>query len=584
MKQQKYADLASLPLIRRIWKEEVSRHWGRVLAVLGLTIAMALLTAVYPLVIKRAIDMFAAHDRRILYQVPILVVIVTSLKALAQYGQSVAVQGLVLQVIRGLQERMFCHTLEVDVARIEREAPAQWAARFTSDALTIREALIRSVNALGDVVTVIGLVASMIWTDWELSLIAVILYPLATVPVQKLGKRVRRASGGMQEQVGHTSTLLNESYALARQIRIYRMEKHEHRRIGRELDRLHDTFLRIACNRARLDPMLEVIGGAAIAFVLGFAGWRAAMGGATLGDFTAFIAALFAASRPLRALGSLHHALQEGLAGMSRVFAVIDEPSSIHEHEGAVALPDGDGHLTFSDVSYHYGNGQHGLHDVTLDVMPGQTVAIVGPSGAGKSTALSLIPRLHDVTSGAITIEGVDLRYLTLASLRDHIAYVSQETALFDMSVMDNIRLGRPSASDEDVEDVCRAAALDFIDALPEGIHTRIGVGGQRLSGGQRQRVALARALLRNPRILLLDEAMSALDSENEVRVQEGLQALRQGRTTLIVAHRLSTVQTADQIVVLDQGRVVEIGTHADLLQKEGLYARLVRIQSLGDA
>lgn len=582
MTQHSTDDTASFALIGRIWREEIRPHVGHVSLIFILTIAMAVLTALYPLVIKRAIDMFAAHDPRILYQVPILVILVTGAKALAQYGQNVAVQKMVMRVVRSLQGRMFVHALGADIARIEREAPAQWAARFTSDALAIREALTRSVNALGDVVTIVGLVASMIWTDWELSVIAVVLYPLATIPVQKLGRRVRRASGGMQEQVGRTSALLTESFSLARQIRIYRMEKLEEGRIGRALDQLHDLFLRIACNRARLDPMLEVIGGAAIALVLGFAGWRSAMGGATLGDFTAFIAALFAASRPLRALGSLNTSLQEGLAGMARIFMVIDEPAAVSEKPKARLLPDGAGHLAFSRVSYRYPDGHEALCDFELEVTPGQTVALVGPSGAGKSTALSLIPRLHDVRSGAITMEGVDLRDLTLASLRDQIAYVSQETALFDLSVMDNIRLGRPTASDEEVVAVCKAAALEFVDQLPEGIHTVIGTGGQRLSGGQRQRVALARALLRNPRFLLLDEATSALDSENESRVQEGLSQLRRGRTTLVVAHRLATVQTADKIIVLDQGKIVEAGTHTDLLHQNGLYARLVRIQSLG--
>ncbi|GLQ61074.1 ABC transporter ATP-binding protein [Gluconobacter japonicus] len=581
MSRKTALDTDSQILIRRIWRDEMRHHVRQIVTVIVLTVLMASLTALYPVVIKRAVDMFAAQDPRILYQVPALVVIVTTLKAASQYGQTIAVQGLVLTVIRGLQSRMFRHSLQTDVSRIEREAPAQWAARFTTDAVSIREAMVRVVNALGDAVTVVGLVAAMIWADWELSLIALVLYPVAAVPIQKLGKKVRRASGGMQEQIGETSALLNESFALARQVRIYRMEDRESSRVDQSLDLLHTAFLRIAKGRARVDPVLEVLGGTAVAVVLGFAGWRAAMGGATLGDFTAFITALLTAARPIRALGSLNTAMQEGLAGLARVFAVIDEPPAVIDRTDAVSLPGGKGHLVFEQASYQYEDGRVGLAGLTLDVQPGQTVALVGPSGAGKSTALSLIPRLHDVSGGRILLEGVDIRDVQVASLRDAIAYVSQDTTLFDLSLIENIWIGRPDASREDVEAACRMAAVDFTDNLPHGLETRVGPGGRRLSGGQRQRVALARALLRDPRVLLLDEATSALDSESESRVQGALATLRTGRTTVIVAHRLSTVQSADVIVVMDEGRAVEAGSHADLLKKDGLYARLVRSQSL---
>ena len=325
-----------------------------------------------------------------------------------------------------------------------------------------------------------------------------------------------------------------------------------------------------------------MLGGAAVAAVLGFAGWRAATGGATLGNFSGFVAALLLASRPLRALGSLNAALQEGLAGLVRIFSVIDEPPDVSEAPHATALPPGRGHLRFEDVCFAYPDGREGLRGLSFDAEPGLTVALVGPSGAGKSTALSLIPRLHDVSGGRILLDGVDLRDLQIAALRGAIAYVSQDTLLFDTSIAGNIRMGRPQASDQQVRDAARAAAAeDFIEALPEGFDTRVGTGGQRLSGGQRQRVALARALLRDPRLLLLDEATSALDTESEATVQDALARLRRGRTTIVVAHRLSTVRSADLVVALSDGRAAECGTHADLLELDGLYARLVRTQAL---
>ena len=569
-------------LLARLWREHVSHQKPRVAMVLLLTLIMAGTTALYPVVIDHAFQMFTDHDRRILYQVPVLVVVVTSVKAAAQYFQNVQMQQVVLLVIRELQGRMFAHLTSADLTRLEREAPAQLAARFTTDAAIIREALTRAVNGIADAITVVGLAASMVYLDWLLSLIAAVLYPLAAMPIQRIGKRVRRASGGMQEQMGETAALLNESFAQARTVRAYRLEAQETERAETAFGHLYRALLRMARSRARIDPVLEVLGGAAVALVIGFAGWRAAVGDHSIGNFTGFVAALLIASRPLRALGSLNAALQEGLAGLSRVFAVVDEEPSIVDAPDAVQLPSGRGKVVFQDVHFVYPDGRVALDGLSFEAAPGCTVALVGPSGGGKSTAISLIPRLHDVTAGAVCVDGIDVRRVTLSSLRDAMAYVGQDALLFDDTIAANIAMGHPGATPGDVEAAAQdAAAAEFIAALPDGYETRVGPGGRRLSGGQRQRVALARALLRNPRILLLDEATSALDTESEAAVQIALARLRRGRTTIVIAHRLSTVRDADLVVAMADGHAVEQGTHAELLAQDGLYGRLVRSQAL---
>ena len=569
-------------LLVRLVREHVRPHLPRLGLAMLLMAVVAGSTAALAYLMKPVInEVFDNKDSEMLILVPVAVVIVTVIKGAATYGQAVLMAFVGQRIIADLQKRLFRHVIRFDLAFFHDTASGKLVSRMTNDINLMRNAVANAITgAVKDSLTLVALVAVMFEMDWKLALLAFVVFPIAVYPIIRIGRRMRKVSTSALGELGHFTARLNEAFQGARHVKAYNMENFESARTEKLIESVFRLIFKALRTRAAASPIMETLGGVFIALVILYGGWQVIEGALTKGEFMAFVTAMLLAYQPLKALANLNTNLQEGLAATERVFKILDTGPAITSPPDAPALAVEGGAINFDKVSFTYGTGTAALRDISLDVPAGRTVALVGPSGGGKSTILNLIPRFYDADNGSVTIDGSDVSTVDLASLRDAVGLVSQETVLFDDSVRANIAYGRAEASKGDIIEAAKSAgAHDFIEKLPEGYDTAIGEHGARISGGQRQRLSIARAMLKDAPILLLDEATSALDPETERQIQESLRQLMQVRTTLVIAHRLTTVQEADIIHFIKDGRVAESGSHRSLMAKDGAYARLYSLE-----
>ncbi|WP_085339397.1 ABC transporter ATP-binding protein [Aquidulcibacter paucihalophilus] len=587
---------SSTDLIKRFWSGWLIPHAGALFLATLLMAVVAAASASYPWLFGQVIDalakLSAGQDARpevtpawmaptaMAVAGPLAIIAATMIKGVALYASTVLTNRVALAATTKLQQDLFAKLLTLDFARLSAEPSGAFSARFLNDINAVREAVLRAANSfVRDILTLIGVIGVMILGDWQLALVCLVILPLAIGPVSMIGARLRKTAARAQHQAADLAGVVEESLGGIRLVKTYGLEQAESSRVGSALSTRMSLLLKMAEQKGRVDPILEVLGGLAIAGVFAFAGFRITQGAASVGTLTAFIASLLLAAQSIRSLGGLNSVLQEGLSALERFFSVLDETPSIADRPAAKGLTRGPGRIEFQNVGFNWPNGTIGLDGVSFTAEPGQTLALVGPSGSGKSTILNLIPRLFDPTTGRVLIDGQDIGQVTLASLRQHIALVSQDATLFDASIAENVAMGLPAADEAAIRSALSAAACDFVDRLADGMATQVGPRGSRLSGGERQRLSLARAIVRDSPILLLDEPTSALDSDSEARVQEALDRFAANRTTIVVAHRLSTIRRANLILVLNQGQIVEAGTHDQLIARGGLYAELATLQ-----
>jgi subfamily B ATP-binding cassette protein MsbA len=556
-------------------------HWGRLGLSMICMLVIAGATAASAYLVKPVLDdIFFNRNRSMLRLIPLVIVGIYLARGVGMYAQSYLMSYVGERIILALRTRLYDRIQDLPISFFQREKTGVLMSRITNDVNIIKAMVSVAVtSSLRDAFTILGLIFVIFYRDWKMALFALVILPAAFFPVVEFGRRVRRASTGCQEAMADMSVFLHETIAGNKIVKAFGMEAQEKKRFREKCEHLFRVEIRAVVARSLSSPVMEFFGGLGIAFIIWYGGAKVIDGTSTAGTFFSFMAAVLMLYDPVKKLSVLNNTVQQGLAAVDRVFDIIEMPSEIGEAPDARVIERRPHRVAFEDVWFRY-EASWVLQGIDLSVREGEVLALVGMSGGGKTTLVNLIPRFFDVTRGRITIDALDIRRATLASLREQVALVTQEPILFNDTVRYNIAYGRPAATEAQIEAAAAAAYADpFIRALPQGYDTTIGELGGRLSGGEKQRLCIARALIKDAPILILDEATSSLDTEAEMLVQKALENLMRGRTTFVIAHRLSTVERADRIAVVVEGRIVEEGTHGQLIASGGEYCKLYRMQ-----